>query len=453
MPVNLLEVATSYFDNDLVGQISNMLGETQRNTQKTVEGALPSLLGGLAQKSSEPGGTSTIMHLIGELMTPDQVTSKGLTPADDLLHNLSNILAKSDPSSNLLALGARITQSIFGEKTSPVTNALAAYSGVKQSSASSILNIAGPVLLSLLGQKSAGDGAGISGLAALLKSQTSHVESAFPSGLGSLLAAIPGLGLLSRLANKPGAVSQEPIVRSQSSYPAYAEDEEASSGGNRWLPWLLLALGALALFFVLRSCNKDEKPVDNPIEAVVDSTASTIQAATDSAGATLDSAAQAFKDATAKLGTFAKRKLPSGLELNIPELGIENKLIQFIEDKSKPIDKTTWFNFDRLLFDTGKSTLRPESQEQLTNIVAILKEYPSVHIKLGGYTDNTGSIARNKKLSQERADSVMGELVRQGIDQARLTAEGYGPEHPVASNDTPAGRAENRRIAIRVTQK
>ncbi|MBD2756382.1 OmpA family protein [Spirosoma sp. BT704] len=170
-------------------------------------------------------------------------------------------------------------------------------------------------------------------------------------------------------------------------------------------------------------------------------------------GEAVDSAGNALKDATAKLGAFFKRKLPSGLELNIPEFGIENNLVKFIEDTSKPVDKTTWFNFDRLLFDTGKATLRPESQEQLTNIAAILKEYPNVHIKLGGYTDNTGSAEVNKKLSQERADSVMGELIRLGIDKSRLEAEGYGPEYPVASNDTEAGRAENRRIAIRVTQK
>jgi K(+)-stimulated pyrophosphate-energized sodium pump len=83
----------------------------------------------------------------------------------------------------------------------------------------------------------------------------------------------------------------------------------------------------------------------------------------------------------------------------------------------------------------------------------ILKAFPAVNIKIGGYTDNTGSAQTNKKLSQDRADVVMAELVQLGIDKARLAAEGYGPEHPVASNDTEAGRAENRRIAVRVTKK
>lgn len=154
----------------------------------------------------------------------------------------------------------------------------------------------------------------------------------------------------------------------------------------------------------------------------------------------------------AKLGAFGVQKLTNGVELNIPELGIENKLLTFIKS-DKPVDKTTWFDFDRLLFQTGSATLEPQSQEQLKNIAEILKAYPKVNIKLGGYTDNTGNAAANLKLSQERANSVLAELEKMGIANDRLAAEGYGQEHPVASNDTEEGRAQNRRISVRVTQK
>jgi len=76
-----------------------------------------------------------------------------------------------------------------------------------------------------------------------------------------------------------------------------------------------------------------------------------------------------------------------------------------------------------------------------------------VAIKLGGYTDNTGNPQANQKLSADRANTVMNELIRLGIDPARLAAEGYGEQFPVAPNDTEAGRAQNRRIAVRVTKK
>lgn len=154
----------------------------------------------------------------------------------------------------------------------------------------------------------------------------------------------------------------------------------------------------------------------------------------------------------AALGEFRLQKLTSGVELNIPEFGVENKLLTFIKS-DKPVDKTTWFDFDRLTFETGAATLKPESQEQLKNIAEILKAYPAVNIKLGGYTDNTGNAASNLKLSQDRANSVRTELEKSGVDKDRLEAEGYGQEHPVASNDTEEGRAQNRRISIRVTKK
>ncbi len=155
----------------------------------------------------------------------------------------------------------------------------------------------------------------------------------------------------------------------------------------------------------------------------------------------------------AALGAFTGLKLPDGTELKVPELGIESKLTAFILDGSKPADKTTWFDFDRLLFDTGKATLQPASQDQLQNIAAILKAFPKVHARIGGYTDATGDAAANLALSQQRATNVMIQLVNLGVTPERLDAKGYGPEHPVADNSTEEGRAKNRRISLRVTEK
>jgi outer membrane protein OmpA-like peptidoglycan-associated protein len=86
-------------------------------------------------------------------------------------------------------------------------------------------------------------------------------------------------------------------------------------------------------------------------------------------------------------------------------------------------------------------------------MVEILKAYPTVHLKIGGYTDNVGDPAANFKLSDERAKSVRNEMIKMGVEPSRLLAEGYGEQYPVASNDTEEGRAQNRRIAVRVTKK
>ena len=99
------------------------------------------------------------------------------------------------------------------------------------------------------------------------------------------------------------------------------------------------------------------------------------------------------------------------------------------------------------------ATLRPESQEQLRNVAEVLRVHPTTRIRICGHPDNTGNPETNLKLSQERAANVGAELVRLGVAADRLDAEGYGEQHAVADNSTETGRAENRRIALRLTQR
>src|SRR5262245_58842264 len=113
----------------------------------------------------------------------------------------------------------------------------------------------------------------------------------------------------------------------------------------------------------------------------------------------------------AELGAFIDTRLPDGTMLRIPTNGVENKVIAFINDKSRGVDRETWFSFDRLEFDTNQATLKPTSEEQLRNIAAIMKAYPNVTIKIGGYTDNVGNDSANMKLSQERANITKNEIV------------------------------------------
>ena len=130
---------------------------------------------------------------------------------------------------------------------------------------------------------------------------------------------------------------------------------------------------------------------------------------------------------------------------------LEDRLVAYLK-VSQISAATEWFEFDRLMFDTDTARLQPSSQEQLKNVAEILKAYPKIKVKIGGYTDNTGNQAANQKLSQERAESVMNELVAMGISADRVRAEGYGSENPVADNSTDEGRQKNSRVALRVTE-
>jgi outer membrane protein OmpA-like peptidoglycan-associated protein len=105
---------------------------------------------------------------------------------------------------------------------------------------------------------------------------------------------------------------------------------------------------------------------------------------------------------------------------------------------------------DKILFDTGKSELKPESKSSLTKISTILIKYPQTDITIAGYTDNTGSASVNERLSQNRAEGVKFFLIDNGVKATRVTAKGFGSENPVGDNKTPEGRAKNRRVELHI---
>ncbi len=106
---------------------------------------------------------------------------------------------------------------------------------------------------------------------------------------------------------------------------------------------------------------------------------------------------------------------------------------------------------DRIEFDTGKATIRPESNAVLEAVLKILREHPEITlVAIEGHTDNKGSTWLNRKLSGERASSVKKWLVDQGIDAARLTSAGFGPDKPIDDNNTEEGRQNNRRVEFHI---
>jgi outer membrane protein OmpA-like peptidoglycan-associated protein len=108
-------------------------------------------------------------------------------------------------------------------------------------------------------------------------------------------------------------------------------------------------------------------------------------------------------------------------------------------------------NMSDVLFDFNKYTLKPEAREKLAKVSGILLAYPNLKLQVEGYTDNIGSDEYNQKLSEERADAVSEYLVSQSVQQANISAQGYGKSDPIADNSTNAGRAQNRRVQLVVS--
>jgi outer membrane protein OmpA-like peptidoglycan-associated protein len=274
-----------------------------------------------------------------------------------------------------------------------------------------------PMVLGFLGKGVSAAGGSASSLMELLAGQRSFLRDA-PAGLAGALGSVETPG------ERPFVGTYEKEQRRM--VGAY---ETQSRSGSSWWAWALplLALAGLLAYFLTR------KPVNQVVSTTYRETVASLP--------------------TIDLGAFVPKNLPSGVTLRIPTNGIESKLVAFIEDPSRPVDRDIWFSFDRLEFETGSAQLRPSSQEQLRNIAEIMKAYPQVKVKIGGYTDNVGDDASNLKLSQDRASNTMNEIVNLGIDRTRLESEGYGEQFPIADNATEQGRQRNRRIDIRVTQK
>jgi outer membrane protein OmpA-like peptidoglycan-associated protein len=105
-------------------------------------------------------------------------------------------------------------------------------------------------------------------------------------------------------------------------------------------------------------------------------------------------------------------------------------------------------NMSDVLFDTGKHTLRPLAREKLAKISGIVLAYPALTLGIEGNTDSVGGDAYNQSLSERRAEAVRGYLAQQGVPESSMTAKGLGETQPIASNDTTAGRQQNRRVEL-----
>jgi OOP family OmpA-OmpF porin len=117
--------------------------------------------------------------------------------------------------------------------------------------------------------------------------------------------------------------------------------------------------------------------------------------------------------------------------------------------RSAKVDRRGCWVLEGVRFDTGKSDIKPVSYPVLDEVLVVLRKNPSLKVEIEGHTDSTGSAAFNQTLSEQRAGAVMNYFTSNGISSARLSARGYGPSRPAASNDTSTGRAMNRRVELK----
>ena len=401
MSLNLLDSVKGFLTPDLVSQAASLLGEQESGITKALGAATPAILQGIIRHASTDGG-SGIMDLAR------QAAGTGI------LDQVSGLFGGS--SASLLSQGAQWLGTIFGSKSSGLGSLLSSFAGIKSSSSQSILSALAPLALGFIGKQVSSQGLSAQGLMSWLSGQGDSIKSAIPSGFN----------LASLWEDSPRATPVE--------VPASGGSAE---GMPKWLlPLLLLVLGALALWYFMRGC--EARPV---APAVVDTPA--VEAVP--IGDTLAAVGRETLNVT----------LPDGTVLSAFKGGIEDRLVSCLNDTACRVGKDVWFDFDNLNFEMGSAKITAESQAQVNNIAAILKAYPKVKIKIGGYTDKTGDAAANKKLSQERAEAVTRAIQSAGAAAAQLlAAEGYGSEFAtVPAEASDEARKVDRRISVSVREK
>jgi outer membrane protein OmpA-like peptidoglycan-associated protein len=309
--------------------------------------------------------------------------------------------------------------------------------------------VATPAALTPLAQFANENNMGAGEIDTFLHSQKSSIIAAVPSGFN--LTGSLGINSLDDIGTK--------IVTTQPKPSEYQQRKAVKNAEGKWIWPLLLVVtfGGLIWFFSNRktggrdTANLSIDTTTVPVKMIPADTLSQPQIT-----GKLDSISGNY---VYDQGAEIDLKLADSTLIKVGINSTEARLFKMLSDSSWSVDtmgKTkNWISFDRVYFETGKAMLTPESLAQVKNIVAILKNFPAGSIKIGGYTDNTGDSAVNKKISGERAGTVMRELVKLGVASSQIIeAVGYGPEHPVCpANDTPECKARNRRVDLKVVSK
>jgi flagellar motor protein MotB len=305
--------------------------------------------------------------------------------------------------------------------------------------------------LGVLGKRIAGQGTGSSGVSELLTSQRDEISTAAPAGLSRILGfgprAVPTPvtnvePVTTRVEEEeeevldtppthiehfrePTPVEERPRVEPtpflQRRTAVVAQPREG--GGLRWLPFLLLLLGAIALLGYLLSRMRTPRVGD-----------------------------LASRTANSATNALSRVPLPGGVNLSVPRGSINDQLASFLGDRTAGGVPRT-FVFDHLNFVSGSTELTADSNKTVSDLAQVLKAYPNAQVQLSGHTDNTGNPQDNQTLSLNRANAVKTMLVSDGVAADRISTQGFGQERPITSNDTEEGRAQNRRTELTVTQK
>ncbi|ESS73758.1 putative K(+)-stimulated pyrophosphate-energized sodium pump [Methyloglobulus morosus KoM1] len=516
MSNNLLESLKQHLSGDVVSNLAAFIGESPANTASALNTALPTVLAGLVGQGTDSNSIGNLFKLLSEgnhdggvlsnlgaLSRGGDETAKLVSEGRHLLTSLfgDNSDAITDLIANANGIGKKATGSLLGFITPLVlgmvgknlkiggTNSASGLASLLSDQSGFLKDAIPAGLSSLLTGVISADAAATAGNTisdfdkAANQSDANGTAPTSPTNTATIVSdtlvsiddeiedeiediaeetSSSAENMAEDIDKSVVQLDSQRIEESKEfSHSAAVAIEEGAGEGGKFLPWILI-LAALALAWgLLKSCS-----VPDPATNATAPTTTTAPSVAPPQETSLPPAAPvvaappptptapepAKVEAPATDSNIFEKTLSDGYAIKSAKDGFVSKLLGFIEG-GEAVSKDLWFTMDGITFDTNKATIKEESTIQINDIAEILKAYPKVKIKIGGYTDNTGKANANKTLSDNRAKAVKQALVSKGIKGDRIETEGYGSDNSVASNDTPEGQQKNRRIDVRVTEK
>jgi OOP family OmpA-OmpF porin len=439
MAVSLLETFQTHLTSDVLQQISAFIGEDPARTETAVQAAVPSLLAGLRERMSTTTGSERVMSLINQVGTRLDVATL--------------LAGSAPPFADLATLGSGLLAAIFGGNLASINETLANIAGMPAESALSLLSLLTSIVLGVLGREVSEQHLAAADLASMLESQRDEINAFVPAALAMQMAASPTL-LMDAPAPATATRVAQSLARPRRSrlawlVPVAAVGIIAATTGWCYLRPQGLEERRAAAFSPSSASDTTPAPTPTPPPAAATPAPASTPAPTPPLATPepVPERAPAVKSETLTL--------PGGRRLKMEEGSGNYALQKFLASASRGGDDALpkSFTFERLSFENNSADLMRRSDHMVTELIEILKAYPTAEVRIEGHTDSHGNSERNKTLSLVRAQAIKAKLVAGGIAESRVTAEGVGQDQPIASNNTAEGRRHNRRIDVVVTKR